>query len=175
MMPEMLDIVDENDNVLSMQPRDVVHDSRMWHRGIHIFMFDRAGNFIIQKRSMKKDKSPGLFDCLSGHVKSGSTYDETTIEELEEETGLKGKPVPMIKLRMKYGGTDLMITKLYSVTADPERIKINKDEIESLTTFSEKELKSAVKRNPEKFTRWFLELLRWHFGEKSLIEVMRRY
>ncbi|MFH0956416.1 MAG: NUDIX domain-containing protein [Candidatus Aenigmatarchaeota archaeon] len=175
MMPEMLDVVDENDNVIGRQSRAAVHGSRMWHRGIHVFMFDRGGNFIVQKRSMKKDKSPGLFDCLSGHVKSGFTYDETAREELEEEIGLTGEPAPMIKLKMKYGGTDWMITKLYRITVDPSQIEIDRDEIENLATLSGSELKSMIRKSPEKFTRWFLELLKWHLGEKSLIDVMEKY
>jgi 16S rRNA (adenine1518-N6/adenine1519-N6)-dimethyltransferase len=175
MMPEMIDIVDEDDSVISREPRNIVHGSRLWHRGIHVFMFDREGNFIVQKRSMKKDKSPGLLDCLSGHVKSGSAYDDTAREELEEETGLKAEPVPMIKLRMKYGDTDWMITKLYMIIANPARIEIDTDEIDSLVTLSEKELKSVSHKNPEKLTKWFLELLKWHFGEKTKIEIMERY
>jgi isopentenyldiphosphate isomerase len=163
MMPEMLDIVDENDKVIGSQPRGVVHNSKMWHRGIHAFMFDPEGNFIIQKRSSKKDKSPGLLDCLSGHVKSGSTYEDAVKEELEEEVKLNEEPIPIIKLIMKYGDTDHMITKLYQTVVNPEMIEIDRDEIENIFILSENELKSMIEENPEKFTRWFLELLRWHF------------
>jgi len=174
-MTELLDVVDENDNIIDKQHRHVVHNSQMWHRGIHVFMFDHDGNFILQKRSMKKDKSPGLFDCLSGHVKSGSTYEKTMKEELEEEMNVSSSPNPLIKLKMKYGDTDYTISKLYEITMNPNDIEIDKNEVESIKILNKEELKKMINDNPEKFTRWFLEMLKWYFGKESEIEVLGDY
>jgi isopentenyl-diphosphate delta-isomerase type 1 len=91
---EYFDLVDAQDRVTGRALRRDVHANGWRHRAVHILAFNRAGEVFLQKRSMKKDMSPGLWDSsCSGHVDSGEDYDAAAHRELAEELGLR-LPVP---------------------------------------------------------------------------------
>jgi isopentenyl-diphosphate Delta-isomerase len=55
-----------------------------------VVVFNSAGAVFLQKRSMLKDRQPGLWDSsASGHVDSGENYDACAMRELREEIGLE--------------------------------------------------------------------------------------
>ena len=83
-MPEdIFDVVNERDEVIDAKPRSVVHAQGLLHRAVHMLVFNSRGAIFLQKRSMKKDRQPGVWDSsCSGHVDSGEIYDETAAREL---------------------------------------------------------------------------------------------
>jgi isopentenyl-diphosphate Delta-isomerase len=86
---EWFDVVNERDEVVRRETRRVVHATGLWHRAVHIMVFDAAGRVFLQKRSMLKDLSPGLWDSsCSGHVDAGEDYDPAAVRELAEEIGV---------------------------------------------------------------------------------------
>jgi isopentenyldiphosphate isomerase len=89
MSEEIFDVVNERDEVIDAKPRSYVHANGLLHRAVHVLVFNSRGEIFLQKRSMKKDRQPGVWDSsCSGHVDSGETYDETAGRELREEIGL---------------------------------------------------------------------------------------
>lgn len=89
MSDEWFDVVNERDEVIARALRRDVHARGWWHRAVHVLVFDDAGRVFLQKRSMIKDLSPGLWDSsCSGHVDSGEDYDSAATRELGEELGL---------------------------------------------------------------------------------------
>ena len=56
---EFLDVVDESDNVVGRSRRSDVHQRGLLHRSIHLLVFNRSGELLMQKRSMEKDEAPG--------------------------------------------------------------------------------------------------------------------
>ncbi len=89
MSEEIFDVVNERDEVVSRAPRREVHRTGLMHRAIHVFVFNARGEVFLQKRSMSKDSSPGLWDSsASGHLDSGEDYDACAVRELREEIGL---------------------------------------------------------------------------------------
>ncbi len=89
MSEEFFDVVDARDEVIGRAPRREVHARGLWHRAVHVLVFDATGRLFLQKRSMRKDVAPGLWDSsCSGHVDSGETYDHAAERELGEELGL---------------------------------------------------------------------------------------
>jgi isopentenyldiphosphate isomerase len=94
---EWFDVVNERDEVVRRATRREVHATGLWHRAVHIMVFDTAKRVFLQKRSMLKDLSPGLWDSsCSGHLDAGEDYDQAAIRELGEEIGvrLKADEVP---------------------------------------------------------------------------------
>lgn len=86
---ELFDIVDAQDRVIGQAPRGEVHAKGLWHRAVHVWVFNRRGELFLQKRSMRKDMSPGLWDSsCSGHLDSGEDYDAAAWRELQEELSL---------------------------------------------------------------------------------------
>lgn len=86
---EKLALVDENDLVVGALPRAEVHGNNLRHRAVHIFLFNRAGELLLQKRSRWKDRHPELWDSsAAGHVNAGEEFDQTAARELKEELGV---------------------------------------------------------------------------------------
>jgi isopentenyl-diphosphate delta-isomerase type 1 len=99
---EFFDLVDEHDRVTGRAARRDVHAHGWRHRAVHVFVFNHAGQVFLQKRSMTKDMSPGLWDSsCSGHVDAGEDYDAAAWRELDEELGLKLAKPPVRWMRVE--------------------------------------------------------------------------
>lgn len=86
---ELLDVVDEDDRVITVERRGDIHARGLMHRAVHILVFNRHGELFLQKRSMSKDEQPGLWDSsAAGHVDSGEDYDDCACREIAEELGI---------------------------------------------------------------------------------------
>ena len=98
---EWFDVVNDRDEVIGRERRAVVHATGLWHRAVHILVFNDVGQVFLQKRSMCKDMSPGLWDSsCSGHVDAGETYDKSAQRELDEELGISLEVPPRRWLRI---------------------------------------------------------------------------
>lgn len=87
---EWFDVVNAQDEVIGRELRREVHARGLWHRAIHVLVFDSAGRIFLQKRSLLKDLSPGRWDSsCSGHLDAGEDYDVAAVRELGEEIGLR--------------------------------------------------------------------------------------
>ncbi len=97
---EWFDVVNERDEVVGRATRREVHARGLLHRAVHVLVFDHVGRIFLQKRSMKKDLCPGLWDSsCSGHLDSGEVYDVAATRELGEEIVVRGaKPVRWFRI-----------------------------------------------------------------------------
>ncbi|MEO7168286.1 MAG: 16S rRNA (adenine(1518)-N(6)/adenine(1519)-N(6))-dimethyltransferase RsmA [Chthoniobacterales bacterium] len=87
---ETFPVVDEMDRVIGSASRAEVHGNNLRHRAVHIFLFNRAGELLLQKRSRWKDRHPNVWDSsAAGHVAAGEEYNATAARELREELGVE--------------------------------------------------------------------------------------
>jgi isopentenyldiphosphate isomerase len=99
---EIFDIVNERDEVVGQAPRREVHARGLWHRAVHVLVYNASGRVFLQKRSMAKDTAAGCWDSsCSGHVDSGESYDAAAQRELQEEIGLRLAHPPARWLRIE--------------------------------------------------------------------------
>ena len=86
---ECFDVVDARDVVIGRASRREVHARGLWHRAVHVMVFDAAGRVLLQRRSALKDVAPRLWaSSCSGHVDAGEEYDPAALRELGEEIGV---------------------------------------------------------------------------------------
>ena len=86
---EMVQIVDQYNRPTQAVPRHVMRQQRLIHRASYIFVFNRAGEIFVQKRTMTKDIFPGYWDLAAGGVMlAGETDEESASRELHEELGV---------------------------------------------------------------------------------------
>ena len=86
---ELFDVVDADDQPIGVEQRSVVHHKKLFHRAVHVFVFNAKGELFLQRRSMSKDTAPGKWvSSCSGHVDSGEDYDPAALRELAEEISL---------------------------------------------------------------------------------------
>ncbi len=91
---EVFDVVDAEDRVLRAEFRHVVHVNNLTHRAVHMLLFNSAGELLLQKRSIWKDRNPGRWDSsAAGHVDSGEEYLQAAEREMREELGIEAPPL----------------------------------------------------------------------------------
>ena len=89
MSEEIFDVVNERDEVVGQNTRRAVHARGLWHRAVHVLVFNASGEVFLQKRSLKKDIAAGKWDSsASGHLDTGEDYDAGAVREVREEIGL---------------------------------------------------------------------------------------
>jgi len=86
---ERFSVVDDHDRVLRDALRAEVHGDNLRHRAVHILIFNKNGEILLQKRARWKDRHPLLWDSsAAGHVNAGEDYNSAAHRELKEELGV---------------------------------------------------------------------------------------
>ena len=157
MSEEIFDVVNERDEVIGQQTRKEVHRLGLMHRAVHVLVFNAAGQIFLQKRSMNKDRQPGVWDSSSsGHVDSGEDYDACAIRELREEIGLVIKQPPRRLFKLPASTrTDQEHVWVYRCEAEGP-FTLHPDEIERGDWFSPTEVTRWMGEHPEEFASAFV-------------------
>jgi isopentenyldiphosphate isomerase len=152
MTEEIFDVVNERDEVIGRQPRSEVHRLGLMHRAVHALVFNKQGYIFLQKRSMTKDRQPGLWDSsASGHVDSGEDYDTCVVRELREEIGLQVSQIPQRLFKLAASAeTDQEHVWVYRCEAEGP-FQLHPEEIERGDWFEPAEVTRWMKGRPEDF------------------------
>ncbi|HEY5912036.1 MAG TPA: NUDIX domain-containing protein [Verrucomicrobiae bacterium] len=159
MTDEIFDVVNERDEVVGRLSRREVHRLGLTHRAVHVLVFNARRQVFLQKRSMKKDRQPGLWDSsASGHVDSGEGYDECARRELAEELGLDLR-TPLERLFKIAAGpeTDQEHVWVYRCAAEGP-FTLHPDEIETGDWFSPPDVTTWMSQCPQDFASAFRHL-----------------
>jgi isopentenyl-diphosphate delta-isomerase type 1 len=150
---EFFDVVDANDKPIGRRSRAEVHQRRLFHRSVHVLVFNPSGQIYLQKRTMEKDEYPGCWDAsVSGHVNAGETYEACAVRESMEELGLVLYPPlrPLLKLQA-CAETGYEFSVVYRVIHDgalaPDPV-----EIDAGQWFDPDELDAWMAKAPGEFT-----------------------
>mgnify|MGYP001579177302 CR=1 FL=1 len=140
---EIFVVVDENDKIVGYRTRYECHRKNLIHRAIGVVVFNEKGEILLQKRTMSKDTSPGMYTLsAAGHVSKGETYQEAAERELFEEIGIKTKIFFAEKflLRME-NQTEMEVT--YKAQHNGP-FKIDASEVEEVKFFEVEEIKNIL-------------------------------
>ncbi len=87
---EYLDITDKHGNYTGERKlRSDVHRDGDYHRTVHVWIRNAAGDLLLQLRSSGKETHPNQWDIsAAGHVAAGDTAKETAVREVCEELGI---------------------------------------------------------------------------------------
>ena len=152
MSEEIFDIVNERDEVIGQAPRKEVHVRRLWHRAVHVLVFNACGEVFLQKRSMLKDTAKGKWDSsASGHLETGEDYDACAVREVREEIGLE----------LAATGALLPLRRLFKIDARKETgwefCWIYRCESEGPFVLHPEEIETGDWFAPDAVTRWVNE------------------
>jgi len=159
MSEEIFDVVNELDEVVGKRQRSEVHRLGLMHRAVHVLVFNARGEVFLQKRSMSKDRQPGLWDSsASGHLDSGEAYDACAIRELREEIGLRldAPPLRLFKLPASIE-TDQEHVWIYRCKAEGP-FTLHPEEIETGGWFTPERVNTWMKDKPEEFASALLAI-----------------
>ena len=164
---EILDVVNADDLVMGTMEREEIHRKKLFHRSVHVFVFDDAGRIYLQRRSMDKEEHPGKWDSsASGHVGKGESYQEAAGRELEEEIGLRASPEPLIKLPAseETGMEHSMLFQVRMGPTDPSPRPSPQEILEGRFLQTE-EIEGGIASEPEAFSPSFRLLFRLYMEE----------
>jgi isopentenyldiphosphate isomerase len=157
MAEEIFDVVNEHDEVIDRKPRSEVHRLGLLHRAVHVLVYNSRGQIFLQKRSMKKDRQPGVWDSSSsGHVDSGEDYDATAVREVWEEIGLQLSKAPkrLFKINAR-PETDEEFVWVYRCESEGP-FKLDPEEIDEGHWFSPEQVSRWVAEKPQEFASAFV-------------------
>lgn len=142
---EFLEIINKEGAVIDIAPRPKIHGNpSLIHRVVHVVVFNKRGELLLQKRSNNKDVAPGKWDTsVGGHVNLGEDLLDAAKREMEEELGITGcNP----QLRYTYIHTNSYETELvytYSYIYDG-KISFNRQEIDEVRFWDIKEIQNYI-------------------------------
>ncbi len=154
---EMFDVVDERDQVIGQAPRGEVHARQLWHRAVHVFVFNKHGELLLQQRSMLKDEHPGVWgSSVSGHLDAGEDYAAAAMRELDEEMGIRPEAAPEEIARIApCQETGWEHVRLYQ-TKHGGPLSYPAAEVESAMWFRIPELEAWMAARPKDFSSGFI-------------------
>jgi isopentenyl-diphosphate delta-isomerase type 1 len=154
---EQFDVVNERDEVVGVQPRAEVHRRGLRHRAVHVLVWNAAGQLFLQRRSLAKDCSPGLWDSsASGHLGVGEGYDEAVVRELEEELGVVAAELPRALFKLEASAeTGQEFVWVYRCEGEGP-FRLHPEEIMDGGWFTTEDVTRWVTRAPEEFASSFV-------------------
>jgi isopentenyl-diphosphate delta-isomerase len=150
------------------------HEKAVLHRAFSIFVFNDAGQMMLQQRALSKYHSPGLWTntCCS-HPRPGETLEDATQRRIIEEMGFSCEMEEVFSFIYKapfdHGLTEHELDHVFigKYNGDPE---INPDEVEAWKWIDVNDLLKDVEENPDDYTVWFKIALK-EMIKKGILDV----
>ena len=155
----MLILVDPQDQELGLLNKTACHDGEgLLHRAFSAFVFDPAGNLLLQKRSQQKRLWPGYWSnsCCS-HPVAGEKLHRAVARRVEQELGLQVIPRFLYKFiyQASYGelGSEHELCHVFLAESSHQPL-VNCNEVAEWRWISAEDLSDEMAQTPEAFTPW---------------------
>ena len=161
-MDEKLILVNEYDEIVGFSEKMRTHAEGKLHRAFSIFVFNKKGHLLLQKRAKSKYHSGGLWsNTCCGHPRPGEATKDAAHRRLKEEMGF------ICELEERFSFTyKAKINGFYENEYDHVFIgvydgepSLNANEVESWKWMSLMELIDDSKKNSEDYTYWLNYIL----------------
>ena len=175
---EELILVDTDDNEIGFGSKADCHDGPgVLHRAFSLFLFNDAGELLLQQRSAQKRLWPGYWSntCCS-HPRRGETLAVATMRRLHDElnTAAELEYIYRFCYQASFGeaGSENELCHVYLGKINGD-ILPNDSEIESVRFVSATSLDDELGEHPERFTPWFVR--EWQTLKDSYAGQLARY
>ena len=156
---EYVVLVDEEDNALGTMEKMEAHEKGVLHRAFSVFTFNSQGELMLQRRTLSKYHSGGLWTntCCS-HPREGESTKEAAHRRLLEEMGFDCELTKafhfIYKKELDKGLIEHELDHVFIGRFDGEP-KINPEEVAEYKFVSVDELVKDIEESPEQYTEWF--------------------
>jgi len=159
MKEEKVILVDTDDVQLGLLPKMEAHRKGFLHRAFSVFIFNSSKFLLMQKRSMRKYHSPGLWTntCCS-HQRDGESTIEAANRRLKEEMGLTIEVKEIFSFIYKANLKNGLIEHEFDhvlVGYTDINPHINTNEVEDWKWVDMSFLEKDLDKNPNIYTEWF--------------------
>lgn len=152
--------MDDSDRELGLDTRENCHKGMgRRHRAFVVFLFDRQGRILLQRRSMKKKLWPAFWDVsVTSHVYKGESYEGAGIRRSKQELNLEVKRLDR-KLDYTYFAkfgdyceNEFCVLLTGNLDGTP---KPNPEEVMEIKYIGLDDLRVDMAENPGSYTPWF--------------------
>lgn len=163
-MEEQVVLINEQGEVLGLMDKQQAHFGGLLHRAFSVFIFNRKGEMLLQKRASCKYHSPGQWtNAVCSHPRKDESYPEAAKRRLNEELGISAdiqeKFHFIYKAKVGEGlwehEKDHVFTGIYE-----GNFRLNPEEVSEVRYISMENLETELKNHPENFTEWFKIILK---------------
>ncbi len=173
-MPELLTIVDEDDNVLGSRSKAECHAGRgILHRAFSVWIYDSHDQLLIQQRSEKKPLWPLCWSnsCCS-HPRHGEEVEAAAMRRIQEELGFSTSLKFLYKFCYQAHyleiGSEHELCSVFLGRSDA-RVNADPQEVAAWRHVDREQLQSELADPRQSFSPWFQlqwERLRRDFAEQ---------
>ena len=123
MSPEILDLVNEDDEVIDTLSRDDIYSNNLqFVRAVNVFIKNDKGEVWIPIRAAHKQIAPNGYDVgVGGHVEHGESYLDAFAKEVREEVGWDIKTLKYREIG-KFGPREGLscVSMIYEINSNAE-------------------------------------------------------
>jgi isopentenyl-diphosphate delta-isomerase len=175
---EQLILVDAEDRETGFLAKADCHDGAgLLHRAFSVFLFNTAGELLLQQRSASKRLWPGFWSntCCS-HPRRGESMSVATGRRLHDELNIE-TPLEFVykfryHARFADAGSERELCHVYLGKVD-DAVTANEHEIAALRYVAADTLAREFDDMPEQITPWFK--LEWQTLLRDYRDVLARY
>ncbi len=160
---ELVVLVNEADQQIGLMEKLEAHQKGLLHRAFSVFLFNKKGEMLLQKRANTKYHSPNLWtNAVCSHPRNGESYKNGALRRLNEELGISTEIEEKFHFIYKTDvGQNLWEHELdYVFVGIYEGIfNLNPNEVSETRYISLVDLQKEILSNPDNFTEWFKIIL----------------
>jgi isopentenyldiphosphate isomerase len=156
-LEKVVDVVDSRNRRTGSAKRRELLPKNLNFRTVHIFVIDQDGKLILQKLRPDHPRNPTrLGSSVAGHLHTGERYASAARRKLKDELRLQ-LPVKRIGVFTMVDEKSKKFVGLFTSCAEDQNIAYDKEQIDSITRMSFKEIEADIKRQPLRYTPTFLK------------------
>ncbi len=151
-------LVDIFDKETGSAEKMEAHRQKKLHRAFSLFVADKHGNMLLQKRAEGKYHSAGLWcNACCSHPRIGERTRDAVIRRAREELGIEVDPYELFHFTYYEDFGNLAEYELDHVFLAQYEGELHPDpeEVGDLRWISIFELKKELEEHPERFAAWF--------------------
>jgi isopentenyl-diphosphate delta-isomerase len=159
MREEHVILVNDKDQQIGLMEKLQAHETGVLHRAVSVFIFNKKGELLLQKRASTKYHGAGLWtNTCCTHPRNGETNLECANRRLQEEMGfettLEKRFSFIYKGEVENGLTENEFDHVFFGVYDGD-IKLNPEEVEDCKFVALGNVSKDADRHPERFSIWF--------------------
>lgn len=160
MSSEIFEVFDEKNHRVGEAPRSLVHTCGLFHRSVHVWVFNNQDKVLLQQRAAQKDVAPSLWDlAVAEHAKPGEVGFETALRGAWEELSIRLTVRLVANYRLnsleypELGIFDREFVQTYQACHDGPFV-LDENEVQDTKFVALHELFQDAQDHPELYTPW---------------------
>ena len=161
-------MVSKQDDELGLMEKLQAHETGVLHRAVSVFIFNKKGELLLQKRALSKYHGAKLWtNTCCTHPREAETNENCAHRRLKEEMGfdcdLEERFSFIYKAEVENGLIEHEFDHVFFGIYDG-KINPNPAEVEDTTFTTVQAVVKDTENHPEKYTAWFRIILKKHIN-----------